>query len=196
MSKKNRAEEMEEVYSEETPNENRQRTVEDKVGEEGPDMEGTGSEGETPVGKSLESELAKEKDKFLRLFADFENYKRRTSKERIELFRTAGQEVIVSLLPVMDDFDRAMKELAKSDDMEMFKGVELIRTKFKEVLKGKGLQEMEVSEGDTFDAEVHDAITQIPAPNEELKGKILDVIEKGFTLGDKIVRHPKVVVGN
>lgn len=196
MSKKNSAEEMEEIYSEGTPNENGQQTVEDKEGEVGPDTEGSGFEGDTPVAESLENELAKEKDKFLRLFADFENYKRRTSKERIELFRTAGQEVIVSLLPVMDDFDRAMKELAKSDDAEMFKGVELIRTKFKEVLKGKGLQEIEVKEGDTFDAEMHDAITQIPAPKEELKGKVLDVIEKGFTLGDKIVRHPKVVVGN
>ena len=114
----------------------------------------------------------------------------------MELFKTAGQEVMVSLLPVMDDFDRALKELAKSDDKEMFKGVELINNKFKETLKNKGLEQIEVKEGDTFDAEVHDAITQIPAPDKKLKGKIIDVVEKGFKLGDRIIRHPKVVVGN
>jgi molecular chaperone GrpE len=146
--------------------------------------------------EGLREELAKEKDKFLRLFAEFENFKKRTSKERMELFKTAGQEVMVSLLPVMDDFDRALKELAKSEDKEMFKGVELINNKFKETLKNKGLEQIEVKEGDTFDAEVHDAITQIPAPDKKLKGKIIDVVEKGFKLGDRIIRHPKVVVGN
>src|SRR6056297_2454108 len=146
--------------------------------------------------EQLREDLAKEKEKFLRLFAEFENYKRRTSKERMDLFKTAGQEVIVSLLPVMDDFDRALKELSKSDDKEMFKGVELISNKFKETLKNKGLEQVEVKAGDTFDAEVHDAITQIPAPDKKMKGKIIDVVEKGFKLGDRIIRHPKVVVGN
>lgn len=146
--------------------------------------------------EKLTGELATEKDKFLRLFAEFENYKRRTSKERMELFKTAGQEVIVSLLPVIDDFDRAMKELAKSDDKEMFKGVELISNKFRETLKNKGLEDIGAKAGDKFDAELHDAVTQIPAPSKKLKGKIVDVIEKGFKLGDKIIRHPKVVVGN
>jgi len=148
------------------------------------------------VEETLSEELAKEKDKFLRLFAEFENYKKRTSKERIELFKTAGQEVIVSLLPVMDDFDRAMKELAKSDDKEVFKGIELINVKLRETLKSKGLEELEVRTGDVFDAEIHEAITQIPAPDKKMKGKIIDVIEKGFKLGDRIIRHPKVVVGN
>tara|TARA_R110000796_G_scaffold35017_1_gene89955 strand:+ start:42554 stop:43108 length:555 start_codon:yes stop_codon:yes gene_type:complete len=151
---------------------------------------------ELSVEEQLRDDLAKEKDKFLRLFAEFENYKKRTSKERIDLFRTAGQEVIVALLPVSDDFDRAMLELSKSDDKEAFKGVELIQNKFKQVLKGKGLEEVETKAGDVFDAEIHDAITQIPAPNKKMKGKIIDVIEKGFKLGDKIIRHPKVVVGN
>jgi len=146
--------------------------------------------------EKLREDLAKEKEKFLRLFAEFENYKRRTSKERMDLFKTAGQEVIVSLLPVMDDFDRALKELSKSDDKEMFQGVELISNKFKETLKNKGLEQVEVKAGDTFDAEVHDAITQIPAPDKKMKGKIIDVVEKGFKLGDRIIRHPKVVVGN
>lgn len=151
---------------------------------------------EMTVEDELREDLAKEKDKFLRLFAEFENFKRRTSKERLELFKTAGQEIMVAMLPIMDDFDRALKELAKSDDKEMFKGIELIRVKFRETLKSKGLEEVGTKQGDTFDAEVHDAITQIPAPNKKLKGKIVDVVEKGFKLGERIIRHPKVVVGN
>ena len=112
------------------------------------------------------------------------------------MFKTAGQEIMVSMLPVLDDFDRALKELAKSEDKEMFKGVELIRVKFRETLKSKGLEEVEANQGDTFDAEVHDAITQIPAPDKKLKGKLIDVVEKGYKLGERIIRHPKVVVGN
>ncbi|WP_282054335.1 nucleotide exchange factor GrpE [Maribacter luteus] len=148
------------------------------------------------VEEQLQGELAKEKDKFLRLFAEFENYKKRTSRERMDLFKTAGQEVIVSLLPVLDDFERALKELSKSEDKEMFKGVELINGKFRDVLKSKGMEEVGVKQGDSFDAEIHDAITQIPAPDKKLKGKIIDVVERGYKLGDKIIRHPKVVVGN
>lgn len=144
----------------------------------------------------LQEDLNKEKDRFLRLFAEFENYKKRTSKERMDLFKTAGQEVILSLLPVLDDFDRALKEIAKSGDEAMFKGVELISNKLRETLKSKGLQDIEVNPGDGFDAEIHDAITQIPAPNKKLKGKVIDIIQKGYSLGDKIIRHPKVVVGN
>ncbi|WP_088341757.1 nucleotide exchange factor GrpE [Robiginitalea sediminis] len=144
----------------------------------------------------LREELAAEKDKFLRLFAEFENYKKRTSRERMELFKTAGQEVITAMLPVLDDFDRALRELERSEDEELFKGVKLIHNKFKEALKNKGLEEITVKQGDAFDAEVHEAVTQIPAPKKSLKGKIVDVIEKGFTLGERIIRHPKVVVGN
>ncbi|WP_394970593.1 nucleotide exchange factor GrpE [uncultured Croceitalea sp.] len=151
---------------------------------------------ELSVEEQLRDDLAKEKDKFLRLFAEFENFKKRTSKERIDLFKTAGQDVIVSLLPVMDDFDRALKEISKSEDKELFKGVELISNKFRETLKNKGLEEVEAAAGDVFDAEIHDAVTQIPAPEKKLKGKIIDVVEKGFKLGDRIIRHPKVVVGN
>ena len=151
---------------------------------------------EIAVEDQLRDDLAKEKDKFLRLFAEFENFKKRTSKERMDLFKTAGQDVIVSLLPVIDDFDRALKEISKSKDKELFKGVELISNKFREALKNKGLEEVEAKQGDVFDAEIHDAVTQIPAPEKKLKGKIIDVIEKGFKLGDKILRHPKVVVGN
>src|SRR5690606_27685414 len=137
-----------------------------------------------------------EKDKFLRLFAEFENYKRRTGKERMELFKTANQEVLESMLPVLDDFDRALNELKKSGDNELFKGVELISNKLKKTLKDKGLEQMQVKKGDVFDADLHEAVTQIPAPEKKLKGKIVDVIEKGYTLGDRIIRYPKVVTGN
>ena len=144
----------------------------------------------------LTAALEKEKDKFLRLFAEFENYKKRTTRERMELFKTAGQEIMLSMLPVMDDFDRALSEIGKGEDKELLKGVELIHTKFKETLRSKGLEEVKCVKGDAFDAEIHEAITQIPAPTKKLKGKIVDVIEKGYSLGDKIIRHPKVVVGN
>ncbi|GGG29202.1 protein GrpE [Dokdonia pacifica] len=143
----------------------------------------------------LKNDLEAEKDKFLRLFAEFENYKRRTTKERLELFKTAGQEVIQSLLPVIDDFDRALTEIEKAKDKELAKGVGLISNKLKETLKSKGLEETKVKAGDAFDAELHEAITQIPAPNKKMVGKIVDVIEKGYTLGDKIIRFPKVVTG-
>ncbi|UZH54622.1 nucleotide exchange factor GrpE [Salinimicrobium tongyeongense] len=145
--------------------------------------------------EALKAELEKEKDKFLRLFAEFENYKRRTSKERVEMFKTASQDVIVAMLPVLDDFDRALNEINKAKDKELLKGVELINNKFRETLRSKGLEQMEVKEGDTFDSEIHEAITQIPAPKDKLKGKIVDVVEKGYKLGDRIIRYPKVVTG-
>lgn len=189
MSKKSKVEEFEDVMSDDqlSAENDKAKNVE---------SESVSKEEEISREEQLEVDLAKEKDKFLRLFAEFENYKKRTSKERMDLFKTAGQEVLVSLLPVLDDFDRALKELSRSDDKEMFKGVELISSKLKETLKSKGLEEIIIKQGDAFDAEVHDAITQIPAPNKKMKGKIIDVIEKGFKLGDKIIRHPKVVVGN
>jgi len=162
----------------------------------------TVSKHDTDSGESMDAEAAlsaaveKEKDKFLRLFAEFENYKKRTTRERMELFKTAGQEIMLSMLPVLDDFDRALTEIGKAGDKELFKGVELIHTKFKETLRAKGLQEVKCKKGDAFDAEIHEAITQIPAPTKKLKGKIVDVIETGYSLGEKIIRHPKVVVGN
>lgn len=143
----------------------------------------------------LKAEVEKEKDRYLRLFAEFENYKKRTGKERLDLFKTASQDVMVSLLPILDDMDRALVELRKSDDDSYFTGVELISNKLKETLRQKGLEAIKVETGDTFDAEVHEAITQIPAPQEQLRGKIIDVIEKGYTLGEKVIRYPKVVIG-
>ncbi|QSB28255.1 nucleotide exchange factor GrpE [Flavobacterium sp. CLA17] len=151
---------------------------------------------ELSVEEQLAQDLAKEKDKFLRLFADFENYKKRTSKERIDLFKTANQEVLLAMLPVLDDFDRAIVEINKSDDEILLKGVELIHDKLKSTLVAKGLEQVEVRAGDAFNADFAEAITQIPAPSDKLKGKIVDVIEKGYKLGDKIIRFPKVVIGN
>lgn len=159
---------------------------------------------EVSAEEQLKEELAREKDKFLRLFAEFENYKKRTAKERIELFKTAGQDVVSAMLPVLDDFDRALAEIYKSGgdnngategENELLKGVELINNKFREALKSKGLTEIDTAQGDAFDAELHEAITQIPAPSDDLKGKIIDVVEKGYKLGDKIIRYPRVVVG-
>lgn len=193
MNKHNDEEQLDDIY----PGEEVEQELQDESQEgEEASYEEADEKGEVSDEHHLKDELAREKDRFLRLFAEFENFKKRTARERIELFRTAGQEVIVSLLPVLDDFERALKEISKSEDKEMVKGVELIGNKLKETLKSKGLEEIQAKEGDVFDAEVHDAITQIPAPTKKLKGKVMDVVEKGFKLGDKIIRHPKVVVGN
>ena len=163
--------------------------------DQGADSPAEGTEGNSE-GESPEAALEKEKDKFLRLFAEFENYKKRTTRERMELYKTAGQEVLSALLPVLDDFDRAIRELDRSEDEELYKGVVLIHNKFRDTLLAKGLEPIEVEGGDSFDPELHDAVTQVPAPEKRLKGKIIDVIEKGYRLGDRIIRHPKVVVGN
>lgn len=163
-------------------------------------LENTTDEAQVPVEEisveeRLTQELAAEKDKFLRLFAEFENFKRRTAKERVELYKTANQDVLYSMLAVLDDFDRALVEIHKAKDKNLTKGVELIHEKLKSTLVSKGLEEVEVRNGDTFNADFAEAITQIPAPTEKLKGKIVDVISKGYKLGDKIIRFPKVVTG-
>ncbi len=145
----------------------------------------------------LKEELGKEKDKFLRLFAEFENYKKRTTKERIELFKTASEDVMKSLLPILDDFERALAHIEDDKEAEdLRKGVLLIYQKLLSTLEQKGLQVIKVKEGDIFDAEDHEAVTQIPAPNKKMKGKIMDIVEKGYKLGDKVIRFPKVVIGH
>lgn len=144
---------------------------------------------------NLEDQLNLEKDKFLRLFAEFENYKRRTAKERIELFSTASEEVMISLLPILDDFDRASVEIEKDKENETLKGVLLIKNKLFDSLKSKGLNMIEIKKGDEFNADDHEAVTQIPAPSKDLQGKIIDVIEQGYKLGEKVIRYPKVVIG-
>lgn len=160
-------------------NENNQPEVEQAVSEKDPLAE-------------AQAAVEDEKNKFLRLFAEFENYKKRTSKERLELFKTASQDVMVALLPVLDDFERALSDINKEDEQQA--GVQLIYNKLNDTLKQQGLTKMEVAIQDVFDAEIHEAITQLPASDEFPKGSIIDVVGAGYKLGDLIIRFPKVVV--
>ena len=132
-----------------------------------------------------------EKEKYVRVFAEFENYKRRTAKERIELFKTAGKDVLSSLVPVIEDYKRAISQEGSNSDDE---GINLIFNKFNETFKNQGLIEVEVNLGDVFDAEIHEAISQIPAQEDSQKGKIIDIIQNGYKIGDNIITYPKVVV--
>ena len=153
------------------------------------------SEHSETVDESPEALLALEKDKFLRLFAEFENYKKRTTKERIDLFKTAGREVIAALLPVVDDFERAISNNEDSEDVVAIKeGFSLIYNKYTGILKTKGLKPME-AKGEVFDPEVHEAVANMPTEDKKLKGKIIDDVEKGYLLNDKVLRYAKVVVG-
>ena len=136
----------------------------------------------------------KERDRYLRLFAEFDNYRRRTIKEREELIATAGKDILSAMLPIVDDFDRALVELSKTADENTLQGVKLIYNKLINTLKSKGLERMDVAPNDVFDSEIHEAITLIPAPSPEYKGRIVDVVQAGYKLGDKIIRFPKVVV--
>ena len=150
-----------------------------------------GSKKKSPSIKELNESLKLEKEKYVRLFAEFENYKRRTAKERIELFKTAGKDVLSSLVPVLEDFKRAISQEGSNSDDE---GINLIFSKFNETLKNQGLIEVEVNLGDVFDAEIHEAISQIPAEEDSQKGKIIDIIQGGYKIGDNIITYPKVVV--
>ena len=144
----------------------------------------------------LKNELSDEKDKYVRLFAEFENFKKRTAKERLELFKTANSDVLSSLIPILDDYDRAIKQSDNIDINDEINGLKLIFNKFIEILKSNGLSETKTLKGDVFDAEIHEAITQIPSKKPDEKGKIIDIIDKGYQLGEKIIRYPKVVVAD
>lgn len=145
--------------------------------------------------QQLEAEVAELKDKYLRLFAEFDNYKKRTIKEKLDLMRTAAQDTLASMLPIIDDFDRAKKIADDPSTTEQFsEGVQLVFQKLHATMKQLGVQAMD-SNGAEFNPELHEAITEIPAPTEELRGKVVDTIEKGYYLHDKIIRHAKVVVG-
>jgi molecular chaperone GrpE len=149
-------------------------------------------EGET---EKLRAEVQEQKDKYLRLFAEFDNFKRRNAKERIELIQTAGKEVITSMLDVLDDCDRAEKQINNTNDINQIKeGIQLVFNKLRSTLQNKGLKAME-SINTEFDVEKHEAITEIPAPTKDLQGKVIDEVTKGYYLNDKIIRHAKVVVG-
>lgn len=146
--------------------------------------------------EKLNAEIQELKDKYLRLYSEFENYRRRTSKERIDLIKTASEDVIAEIIPVVDDFERAFKASEDEQDVEVVRnGNQLIFHKLVKVLEMKGLRVMEDLIGKPFNADTQEAITNVPAPNEEMKGKVIDVIEKGYTLGDKVVRYAKVVIG-
>jgi len=175
---------------------------EDEVKDVNPEVETQGTETvvdetiELSKEEQLEKELSGSKDQYLRLFAEFENYKRRTSKERIELFTTANQELMSAMLPVMDDFERALKNIeATKENQSALDGITLIKNKFEGVLQAKGLSPMESTIGSEFDVDHMEAITKIPAPTPELAGKVIDEVEKGYRLGEKILRYAKVVVG-
>jgi len=143
----------------------------------------------------LKKEVEEQKEKFIRLYADFDNFKRRNAKERVELIQTAGREVIQSLLEVMDDCDRAERQMQKSDDVAQIReGIQLVFSKLRNTMHSKGVKEMKTI-GEEFNADFHEAITEIPVTDDKMKGKVVDEVEKGYTLNDKIIRFAKVVVG-
>ncbi|MTI32006.1 nucleotide exchange factor GrpE [Xanthovirga aplysinae] len=146
--------------------------------------------------EKLSAELAEYKDKYLRIYSDFENFRRRTAKEKLELVSTANAGLLTDLLPVIDDFERALGAMeGKEEAKGLQEGVELVRNKFEKTLEQKGLKQMEIAKGDDFNPDFHEAITQIPVEDKKLKGKIVDVIEKGYFLGEKVIRFAKVVTG-
>jgi molecular chaperone GrpE len=181
MSKKANSQE-EEVKQEENPQ------------EEGAQQEEQTSQDNNEI-ESLKKQVDELKDKHLRLYAEFDNFRKRTARERIELLDTAGKDLMVELLPILDDFQRAKKSIDEGQNLDAVKeGVDLIYNKFFSTLKHKGLKPME-SIGQDFDADRHEALTEIPAPSEDMKGKVVDEIEKGYLLNDRIIRYAKVVVG-
>lgn len=152
-------------------------------------------EAKEPVELTWEEKYNEMNDKFLRLYAEFDNYRRRTNKERIDLIGSASAGVIKEMIPVLDDFDRALANNETSDDIAAVKeGFVLVAHKFRHILESKGLKPM-ISKGQDFDSELHEAIANIPAPTKQLKGKVVDDVEKGYLLNDKVVRFAKVVVG-
>ena len=150
---------------------------------------------EISIEDQLKEQIEQEKNKFLRLFADFENYKKRTAKEKLELFSSANAKLMSEFLPILDDFTRGLSEIEKNADEHVVQGVTLIYDKFHKTLVREGLVQIEAKAGDVFNADVHEALTQIPSPSEDMKGKIIDVISEGYKIGEKIIRYPKVVVG-
>ncbi len=145
--------------------------------------------------EKLQGELTEQKDKFIRLYSEFENFRRRTAKEKLDLIQSAGEQLIKQLLPVIDDFDRAEKSF-KDRDVKELDGFFLIHNKFRKILEQSGVKIMEVKPGSEFNADLHEAITQIPASDNSLKGKVVDVVESGYLLNDKVIRFAKVVVGS
>lgn len=173
----------------ETVNEQNDQTGENQSQEEVKTSE------EAVAEDSSETKIKELNDKYLRLYSEFDNFRKRTAKEKVDLIKTAGEDIFKSLLPVIDDFDRAIKFNADTNDIKAVNdGVNLIYHKFKNTLTQKGLEEMKAV-GENFDADIHEAITNIPAPSEDLKGKVVEELEKGYSLNGKIIRFAKVVIG-
>jgi molecular chaperone GrpE len=183
------------VHSEQEMDKNEDLTAETPFPESPAQAEAEKKAGETDASKKLQDELAEAKDKYLRLYAEFDNHRRRTAKEKLEMIQSANEQLLKTLLPVIDDFDRAEKAFKDKNDKES-EGFFLIQNKFKKVLEQSGVKLMEAAAGSDFNPDLHEAITQIPAPDEKLKGKIVDVVEKGYLLGEKVIRFAKVVVGS
>lgn len=191
MKKKNKAQENEEVVNENVATEETDKNE---------TAEAQNEEIEEPIELTAEEkltvEVAEAKDKYLRLYSEFENFRRRNAKERIELIKTASQDLMVDLIPTIDDFERAQQANQKQEDIESVKeGFELIHKKLLKTLEAKGLKLMNTEKGTAFDADLHEAVTQFPVDDDKLKGKIIDTVEKGYFLGEKVVRFAKVVIG-
>eukprot|EP01155_Anaeramoeba_flamelloides_P013489 Anaeramoba_flamelloidesa337418_27.p1 GENE.a337418_27~~a337418_27.p1 ORF type:complete len:220 (+),score=38.31 a337418_27:49-660(+) len=197
-SKKQDAEKAKEVEETVEPTNEQAQETDEAVEENSKDEVEETKEDETP--EQSEEEKLTEKvnelnDKYVRLSAEFDNYRRRTLKEKMELSKSAGESLLLSLLPVVDDFDRALAHIDEAKDIDALKeGIKLIYNKFNEYLKQQGIKEIEAKEKD-FDTDLHEAITKIPSPTEDMKGKVIDCIEKGYTLNEKVIRFSKVVVG-
>lgn len=173
-----------------------QTATEEQVEENSAKEEQVEEPEELSAEEKLEIELAEAKDKYLRLYSEFENFRRRNAKERIDLIKTASSDLMVELLPTVDDFERAKKANENQEDIESVKeGFGLISTKLFKTLESKGLKVMETEKGTPFDADLHEAVTQFPVEDEELKGKIIDTVEKGYYLGERVIRFAKVVIG-
>ncbi len=188
-------EEMENASEQEVENASSEETIENTTSD---NSEVNGTENDSTIDK-LTAEVEEYKNKYLRLYADFENFRRRTSKEKLDLLKSAGAETITAILPVLDDFERALKSIESSTDENggthaIKEGIDLVYTKLYKTLQQKGLQPMDAV-GKEFDSELHEAITQIPAPEENLKGKVIDEVEKGYFLNEKVIRFAKVVIG-
>jgi molecular chaperone GrpE len=186
-----------EKQHEETPQQEKNNEQESNLQQEADQVEVKTEEKKEEVKseKSDKEKLDELNDKYLRLAAEYDNYRKRTLKEKMELTKSAGADILVNILPVIDDFERALGHLDQAKDMEAVKsGIDLIYVKFSDFLKQRGVKEIEAKEKE-FDTDLHEAITKIPAPSEELKGKVVDVVEKGYYLYDKVIRFSKVVVG-
>lgn len=180
---------------EESVQENEQHTNDNKDTKQDSNVADETTATTSDKGEDGEKKIAELNDKYLRLYSEFDNYRKRTARERIELSKTAGEEIFRSLLPVLDDFERAIRSVNEDTTVDVFKeGVNLIYSKLKKTLNQKGLEEMK-SQGESFDSEIHEALTNIDAPTADLKGKVVEEVEKGYLLNGKVIRHAKVVVG-